>query len=212
MEGSKNLNRLTAIIIIIAFHAVGLFGLNFSPFKNYFLPLVPYHLLLMLGVLVFSHRGINLKLFFFIVLVFVVGYAAEWVGVHTGLLFGNYAYGNTLGRKIDGVPIIIGVNWFILIYSAGVFMQRRFLKKRWMRIVFGAFALSLLDVLIEPSAIRFNYWHWADNVVPITNYLCWFVLSAVLLLVFEQIRFRRQSIVGEVFLMVEFAFFALLLV
>ena len=39
----------------------------------------------------------------------------EAIGVNTGLLFGTYEYGANLGFKIFGVPLIIGVNWTVLI-------------------------------------------------------------------------------------------------
>jgi len=32
-------------------------------------------------------------------------------------------------------------------------------------------------VAIEPVAIRYNYWQWAEGVVPLKNYLGWFVVS-----------------------------------
>jgi putative membrane protein len=42
------------------------------------------------------------------------------LGVHTGILFGNYKYGNALGLKLNDVPILIGINWFIVVYACGM--------------------------------------------------------------------------------------------
>jgi len=144
-------------------------------------------------------------------LIFVLGFMAEWIGIHKAWLFGNYVYGDTLGIKVNGVPLIIGVNWFLLVYSAGVLMQQARLKSIWLRIIAGALILVLLDVLIEPVAIRFNYWHWVENIIPAKNYICWFLLSALMLFVFEKFGFKKQSMVGVVLLIAQFIFFAVLI-
>jgi len=212
MERPKNLKQVIAITIIILFNLVGLIGLVAPLTRTWFLQFVPYHLLLMMVVVVSVHRGGGKQLAVFMLLIIVAGFGAEWIGVHTGLLFGNYQYGGTLSPKVSGVPLIIGVNWFLLIYCMGVFMQRSRVKKRWPRIIIGAVGLVLLDLLIEPTANRLNYWHWADTQIHYKNYICWFILSAVFLYVFERVNFKRQSIVAEVLLIAQFVFFAVLFV
>lgn len=204
--------RITiAVTLIILFHLVGLIGLSVSYWRPIFLQIVPYHLLLMMLILFFSHKQFDARFIFFILLVFTAGFIAEWIGVHTGWLFGSYTYGKTLGIKIDEIPLMIGVNWFLLIYATGTLMQRSRLKNLISRLLTGAFLLVLLDVLIEPVAIRFNYWHWADHVIPGKNYVCWFLISLALLFVFEKFRFQKQSIVAPILLITQFLFFIALL-
>jgi uncharacterized membrane protein len=198
-----------AVKLVIIFHAVGLAGFLVPALQPIFLKLVPWHLLFMFVLLVLSHHELNKKFIFFIILVYSLGYVAEWIGVHTNLLFGDYAYGKTLGFKISDVPLIIGVNWFLVSYAAGVTMQRLRLNII-LRALLGGISLVLLDMLIEPVAIRFDYWHWADNIVPFKNYACWFGLSIVMLTIFELFRFQKQSRVTFVFLIVQFIFFAIL--
>ena len=43
----------------------------------------------------------------------------ELVGTKTGMLFGDYSYGKVLGPALQGVPLIIGINWFIMMYCCG---------------------------------------------------------------------------------------------
>jgi putative membrane protein len=214
MERPKDLSITprTAIIIIILFHAVGLVGTSLAISRPLFLQLVPWHLLLMLLVIVLAHKNFNKPFVTFLAIVFVSGIAVEWIGVHTGWLFGNYAYGATLSTKIFDIPLTIGVNWFLLVYATGVIMQRSRLKSIFPRIIAGALILVILDVLIEPVAIRFDYWHWVGGVIPIKNYICWFLVSAVLLFVFEKFNFKKQSIAATVLLITEFVFFGMLLV
>lgn len=196
-----------AVIIIILFHIVGLVGFIVPSFDAVFLNIVPWHLLLMTIVILYSHKQPGGKFLLFALSIFVIGFMAEFIGVHTGWLFGNYTYGETLGIKLLNIPLMIGVNWFLLIYATGVSMQRSRVKNMFFRIITGALILVLLDLLIEPIAIHFDYWHWAGNSIPIKNYVCWFLLSAGLLFIFEQFKFKPQSVVAPVLLIMQFVFF-----
>jgi len=223
MEGPENMRapsrlrqQLEQIVknkkafLIILFHLIGLVGLIIPLTRPLFLTLVPWHLLFMLIVIVSDQDGITPRFLFFALLIFVIALGVEWIGVHQHWLFGDYHYGKTLGYQLSGVPLIIGVNWFLLTYSAGVLMQRSRIKHSALRIIIGASLLLLLDILIEPVAVRFDYWHWSNGGIPITNYVCWFFVSALMLSVFEMFRFRKQGIAGPVLLIMQFVFFGIL--
>lgn len=212
MERPQNLTITprTAIVVIILFHVVGVVGLAVPASRPLFLQIVPFHLLLMLGVITLGHDKPDKRFGNFIASAFLLGFLAEWLGVHTGLLFGNYTYGKTLGIKLFDIPLMIGVNWFLLIYAVGVTMQRSRLKSAFFRVVTGAAILVLLDLLIEPVAIKFDYWHWVDVSIPLKNYICWFLVSVLMLGVFEWFDFKKQSKAAPVLLVTEFVFFGAL--
>ena len=220
MEGPANLRSSTIpltngekkafIILIIVFHVVGLIGFAIPGLYTLFVDMVPFHLLLMLVFVAGSHRPANGSFFLFVGIIFIAGYGIEWIGVHSEFIFGKYSYGPALGTQLDSIPLCIGVNWFLLIYSTGVFMKIRRVRNMLTRILTGAFILVLLDFFIEPVAIRLNYWHWANDTIPYRNYLGWFFVSAVLLFVFEKFQFKKQSIVAPIFLVTQFVFFFIL--
>lgn len=220
MEGPQNLkpkpyesskkSQLTLIIIIVLFHTVGLIGLCMPSLRPVFLQLVPLHILLMLIVIIASHRPLDYRILLFVMLIVITGYSAEWIGIHKNWLFGNYDYGETLGLKFYDIPLIIGVNWFLLVYSSGVLMQQLRIRSVFSRIITGAIILVLLDLLIEPVAIKLDYWHWKDDIIPLSNYAGWFLLSAIMLFVFEKFNFKKQSVVAPVFLLIQVLFFAVL--
>jgi putative membrane protein len=221
VERAKNLRSAIAniaiskknracITVILLFHLVGLIGFMVPSLTVLFIALVPWHLLLMLGVIVFSYGTLDGRLLLFALTVFLIGFAAEYIGVHTSWVFGHYHYGGTLGAKLFAIPLMIGVNWFLLIYAAGITLQRSRLKNMLVRIFSGAMILTLLDILIEPIAIHFDYWHWLGAGIPFKNYVCWFTLSVLLLFIFEQFKFKRQSIVAPALLIAQFVFFAVL--
>lgn len=198
------------ILIIVLFHLVGLIGFAIPAMQPVFLKLVPWHILLMLIVILCSHRPMESKFILFALLITMSGFVLEWIGVHKNWVFGTYHYGQTLGLKLDAIPLIIGVNWFLLIYSTGVLMQRSRIRSVVIRVVAGAIILVLLDLLIEPVAQHFDYWHWANGIIPLKNYLGWFGASAAMLFVFEQFRFKKQGLVAPVLLVVQFVFFAVM--
>jgi putative membrane protein len=212
MERPKDIsiNPPIAIVIIILFHLVGLIGFSIPSTRPLFLQIVPWHLLLMLVVITLSHKNITSRFGLFVLLMFLLGFIAEWIGVHKGWLFGSYSYGSTLGYQLFVIPLMIGVNWFLLIYAAGVTMQRSRLKSTSFRVLTGAIILVALDILIEPIAIKFDYWHWNNNAIPLKNYICWFFVSAAMLYVFELFSFKKQSIAAPVLLATEFVFFGVL--
>lgn len=199
-----------SIIVIILFHIVGLAGFFIPAVTPLFLRLVPFHLLLMLIIVIINHYRPDEKFIAFTLFIFFAGIAAEWIGVHKHWIFGDYQYGQTLGIKVFDIPLMIGINWFLLIYATGVLMKRTRLKSMIARIITGAIILVLLDLLIEPVAIKFDYWSWAQSVPPLKNYLGWFGVSALFLYVFELFKFKQQTIVAPVLLLVQFVFFGLL--
>lgn len=204
------ISQKEAIKLVILFHVIGLIGFLIPATNAVFLKLVPWHLLLMFILLVCSHQHISQKFVGYILAIFFLGYLAEWAGINRHWLFGDYSYGKTLGIKLFAVPVIISINWFLLTYSASVVMQHSRLKNGVFRVLTGAILLVLLDLLIEPVAIKFDYWQWTGGSAPFKNYACWFLVSAIMLAIFELFRFQKQSIVAMVLLATQFIFFAFL--
>jgi putative membrane protein len=165
----------------------------------------------MAAVLFVNHRKLDTKFVLFFLVMFIAGLIVEWIGVHTGVLFGAYKYGDTLGIKLDGIPLMMGINWFLLVYATGTLLQQTPIRHLWLRVPLGALILVLLDLLIEPAAVKFNYWNWLGAAAPVSNYVCWFIIGVLLLLIFELCRFKKQSMVGPVLLASQFIFFLALL-
>lgn len=195
------------IFIIILFHLVGYVGFALPATRDLFESIVPFHLLLMLGIIIYSHQDVDNRFWSFYLIIYFAGYTAEWIGVHTAALFGYYAYGSTLGVKVLNIPLMIGVNWFLLIYSTGVLMQHSGLKNKLARMAYGTVILVVLDALIEPVAIRFDYWHWRFEDVPVYNYVCWFFVGFLMLYIFESFNFKKQNWVGPALLITQILFF-----
>jgi putative membrane protein len=127
---------------------------------------------------------------------------SEIIGVNTGLLFGSYFYGKAMGPGLMDVPFTIGMNWFVVVFCAGTVMtilhrwlQHQFLKegeavpKRIENIAFvidAALVAVLFDWLMEPVAVKLGFWTWLSLDIPVFNYVCWFIVSAGLLVLFRK--------------------------
>lgn len=187
------LSSNTIIGILILFYAVGVVGM-FTPYRELFLALTPFHLGLSFVCFMLAHSKWSSNFILDIVLIFLVSFGAEWIGVHTGYLFGAYAYGPNLGVRFDGIPILIGVNWLMLSYGSASLVRALHVKGTF-AVLFGALLMTGLDWLMEPVAVKSGFWHWKNGVIPLFNYVCWFGLSFL----FQcWISYRKTAVVNKV--------------
>lgn len=200
----------SSIALIILFHIVGLIGFANEPLVYLFKILVPFHLLLMLGIVLWNNTSWNKHFILFSISIFLFSFLIEMIGTNTGLIFGEYHYGETLGIKLWNTPLMIGVNWFLLVIGVGSALSYLHLKSNVLTAIIGASMLIFLDWLIEPIAIKFDYWLWSGLDIPLQNYLAWWVLSFIFILIFRRLHFNKQNIVAVFLLLIQFLFFILL--
>jgi len=215
-----------ATTIAVVFHVIGLLGLLFFD-KAFFIAATPYNLLLSFILLIWTQRDKNKSFFIFLLITVFIGLAVELIGIKTGLLFGDYTYGKTLGFSIKNLPLLIGINWFIIIYCCGVSIHTLLMKainrialdtgkspmviKALSVIIDGAILALLFDWLMEPIAVKLNYWKWNGNgTIPMKNYICWFAISLLLLTVFNFSKFNKQNYFAINLLLIQVMFFLLL--
>jgi putative membrane protein len=116
------------------------------------------------------------------------GFAVEAVGVASGFPFGSYVYGDTLGPKLLGVPLIIPLAWTMMAWPSWLVAQR-LVRARWARVFVAGWALASWDVFLDPQMVAAGHWRWLDPspslpgiaLVPLTNYAGWLVVSVALM-------------------------------
>ncbi|HRZ22364.1 MAG TPA: carotenoid biosynthesis protein, partial [Bacteroidales bacterium] len=114
---NHKIKAVYAIAVLILFFAVGVAGLAIPATHSLFVRLTPLSLLLSLTVLLLFHPAWSTRLAIYFLIIFTAGLLVEAIGVNTGVIFGEYAYGSVLGLTIWGTPLMIGVNWLMLIYT-----------------------------------------------------------------------------------------------
>lgn len=198
---------LTLILVLVIFYLVGIIGLT-SSWRESFLPLSFMNLTISFGVLLIALKQHSLKFYIFVFAGFSIGMIAEWLGVHTGLLFGNYVYGNNLGPLWYGVPLIIGVNWVMLTIISGSIVTR--FKIHWFfKALFGTLLMLVLDILIEPVAIQSDYWTWSGE-IPLSNFIGWFLIAFVIQILYFSMKLGEQNKVATVLYLLQIVFFLIL--
>lgn len=223
MKIAQTLKINIALSLALLFHASGLIGILYSSEKDWFIANTPVNLLLMAALIFFTHPEKNKAFFYFFFISFFTGFIAEIIGINTAVLFGNYTYGTLLGFKIAGVPLLIGLNWFVVVYCAAFttqyieawFIHRMNAEQQLSArikaasfIVDASLLTTLFDYLIEPVAIKLNYWQWQPaGEVPLYNYICWFFISAFLLIIFRRFNFNRHNQFAVHLLIIQILFF-----
>ncbi len=198
------------LFVLLVLYAVGILGIG-SNFWPPFILLTPINLLVSLGLVLWNHPSKNTALVLFTALVFVIGWSAEWLGVNTGLLFGQYAYGKTLGPKIAETPLMIGVNWVMITYAAGMVVNQWALKqKKWLKIITAAVLMVGIDFFIEPVAPLLDFWNWENDIVPTQNYWGWLGVSLLVQFIFFKLMGDNQNKAGSALFFIQLGFFVIL--
>ncbi len=115
------------------------------------------------------------------IFVLIVSFIIEWIGVRTGRIFGHYHYGEILQPMLYGVPLAIGFAWLCMLLTSVAVFQRlspKALQSNAVTFASGAAVFMVLfDFIMEPAATVLNYWNWKDGLIPVQNYIAWYVIS-----------------------------------
>jgi putative membrane protein len=183
-----------SIFLVWLFHVSAIIGIQLGH-EDWFLPLTPLNLLLCFGLALWNIPQLNAKDLALMLVPFASGMVAEWLGVNFGLIFGDYSYGNNLGPKIWGVPWMIGINWAILVFISAS-MAHKWTKNLFLGAAIGATLMVLLDIIIEQVAPYFDFWEFECNIVPLQNYIGWFVVSFLAHLIYQKFFHKHQFTLG----------------
>ncbi len=217
-------NKLTiSVFLAILLHVCGAFGILFTPYRYWFVAHTPINLLLMTFLLIWNQSSTNKAFFIFAFICFFTGMLTEIIGVNTGLLFGNYSYGNVMGLKLMGVPLLIGVNWFVLVYCCIILMEKlhsQLIKKyheldteppkklmNLSLVIDAALLATAFDWLMEPVAVKLNFWQWESMYIPLFNYFCWFIIACFLINIARKLSFNKINAFAIHLLIIQTLFF-----
>lgn len=208
-QKAQDKRLLIAKIIVVALYLVGAVGLSIPEYRPFFQSLTPAQLLVTLALVLFFHRGWTDLFPIFAALAFWIGFGSELIGIHTGYLYGDYVYGPTLGPMLWEVPLVIGVNWFILVYLTGSVFSKS-IPNDYYAAFMGATAMTAFDYVMEPVATVLDMWYWKFDIIPFENYLGWFGVSFLIHLLYRKINFEKSNPLAAFLLISMIIFFAVL--
>ena len=131
-------------------------------------------------------------------------YAVEYVGVHTGVPYGEFAYGVALGPTVGGVPLGLPV-FFLPLVANGYLLCLLLLGSRARRAAIRLPAVAAtvvaMDLVLDPGAVALGFWSYPNGGayygVPWSNYAGW-VLSAGVAVVVLDAAFDRSALLARV--------------
>jgi bisanhydrobacterioruberin hydratase len=234
MENSTRINKVSiAIGMAILFHLVGLVGILWWD-RELIGKTTIFHLLLMFALLIWTEWPLTRGFIGYMIVAAVLGFGVEVLGVNTGLVFGDYSYGEVLGGKSWGVPWMIAVNWIIVTYGSACLMNalyhriipplgdtpdssngsltqpshKPFSPFSILLLIDSAILATLFDWLMEPIAVKLGYWSWGgDGAIPLFNYGCWFAVSLLILAIGKALGCRFRNPFAVQLLLIQSLFF-----
>jgi len=126
-----------------------------------------------------------------------VSWLAEYLSTHTGVPYGRYDYQVGLNEAHFGnVPLFVPLTFCVVVWAGRALAQAGFGARTPGRvIIIGALSATALDLVIDPMTLLGRSWflgplyiYRADGWwfhVPTSNYLGWFVVSALILWIDE---------------------------
>jgi len=195
------------LYFLILVYISGAIGFLFNP--GFFAPFTPLTLAFTCFVFLIHQPLNNLNYTLSFIGLAAVGFVAEVIGVKTGVVFGNYYYGNALGYKVLGVPLVISLNWGLLI-NIGVLVATYLSKKRLLIATLAAFIITGVDLLIEQVASQMDYWHFSNGIAGIQNYIGWFIISFFTSWLLQKHLVKGDKKNALVFLLLQLFFFGLI--
>lgn len=192
------------VTILLWVYGVGVVGMVLPFSRDLFIRITPLNLLFA-GAFLFFGKNPPPRVWLTGIGIFIVSFLVEAAGVNTGKIFGEYVYGHALGPKLLNTPVIIGLNWFVLIYCTNIIGRKlwdllsgdwsgsgssasgrkpvrlsaggRYFIQSVFVIVTGSLLMVAYDLLLEHAAIRLDMWSWSGDGIPFRNYVSWFLLS-----------------------------------
>ena len=133
-------------------------------------------------------------------LVMIVGWLIEVVGMTTGFPFGRYTYISVVGSDhitghvghtipmLASVPLIVPLAWLMMTVPAYLTAQA-IQMGTFARLGWAILGLVGWDFFLDPQFVAEGWWHWTDSRhyirglpgIPISNYVGWIGAATVLM-------------------------------
>jgi len=192
---------------LILVYVSGAIGMVLKP--SFFLPFTPYTLLYTVFVFLIFQPTKNFKYVLSFLLIALIGFASEVIGVKTGLIFGNYFYGNSLGCKLLEVPLIISLNWALLV-NASMLVSTKISTHKLVLPFLTATLATGLDFLIEQVAPNLNFWFFKGGLAGLHNYLGWFIICFVTTFALQKQLIKGDKKIATTIIALQMLFFGII--
>jgi len=150
--------------VLIIWYLVGIAGFLIQPVRPLFQVLTPWGMLMAAIVVIGFHEPVSRSSYLVFASIALLGFIAELIGVNSQLLFGNYSYGKVLGFKVLETPLVIGLNWLVLIYAIAAWLTK--FRRYWFFSIIGTGCMVAFDWPLEPVAGATGMVNWEGEQNP----------------------------------------------
>ena len=105
--------------------------------------------------------------------------------------------------------MVIGLNWGILIVTSAS-IANLFKFSNTVKVILSVLLMILLDYLMEPVAIKSDFWHWKNETIPIYNYISWGLIALPLQIIYFKFKIVETNIVFNALFIILSMFFIIL--
>jgi putative membrane protein len=206
-----NQKTYLAIGIIWLFHLSAIIGISIG-YKDWFASKTPLNLIIQNGILIAFLPIKSFKSISIYFLLALLGMGVEILGVNSGFPFGTYLYGENLGFKLFGVPILIGLNWALLVFVTASMIPKRWNGSKIVNAIIGATLMLVLDYFMEFSAPALDFWEFTPINPPLSNYVSWFIAAFIMHAILQFKGIKANRIVSSQIYLAQLLFFISLVI
>ncbi|SFG51272.1 putative membrane protein [Halopelagius inordinatus] len=128
-------------------------------------------------------------------------YGIEYVGVRTGLPYGEFFYGVELGPTLGGIPLGLPVFFLPLVMNAYLLcllLLGERARNGAVRLLTVVATVLAMDLVLDPGAVGLGFWVYpgggAFYGVPLSNYAGWLLSASVAVAVLDWAYDRRALV------------------
>lgn len=205
----KDREKLASTLLLILF-PFGFIFHNISFTRGYVMAMTDIFLLATNSLVFYFlwRKSGSVPLILWSLIAFTLTFLAEYLGVETGKVFGDYHYGSTMSLQLGNVPVVIAFNWIILIlatYSISI----KLIGNPWIAPLISSLLIVIFDFIMEPVAMYLDYWQWDNNTIPLQNYIAWFIISFVFAYALSFLRINPDARILRYYFFIQLGFFLL---
>jgi bisanhydrobacterioruberin hydratase len=203
--------ELKMSVLVCIVYAVGIAGMAISFTTDLFISLIPAVIILSLAAsLAFHRQPYDTRTVILFSAIVLLSWLIEAAGVATGIIFGEYTYGPSLGLKLFETPLLIGVNWLLLIYGSAVIAEFFPLNQAG-KILSASILMVVYDLILEIAAPALGMWQFEGGTAPLRNYISWFLVAVLFHTVLRLSGVKIVNRVAPVVFVIQFIFFLALI-
>lgn len=187
------MSYVPAVVLLMIIYMTSLVGFTTAHQQAWYLYYTPYFILLNAVLLLLYQKEWSKPTFYFGASALFLGFAVEVIAVQTASLYGSYSFGETLGFKALGVPLVLPIYWLVNALSTACLVHKLPLKNPWILSAFGALLMVLLTGFIHQVAPKLNFWSISSPNGLLRLSLVWFLFGFALQYLFIRLKVSAKN-------------------